>query len=248
MLNINNIVDDDEIICQYIFNKFLQLFPSSSLKNYKIEISRISSEQTSPPKCCPKWQNPGFDHDFIIYLNYEETHWAQLIYQLAHELSHAVMNCYPDKHQFKWISECLCNAISFCFLNSYETIDTNGYHYTTYATSYLESIPVEIQINSLAEIKSFINENLDLLSTYPCNEDSRTNDRPRNNVISTYWRDLILENTEGLEAIRHFSNPCVYDSQELHSFFSNWNNICANERQRQFVNAIRESVELEITA
>ena len=245
MLKIKNIKDDDEIICRYIFDKFTVLFPNSHLENYNIE---ISFEQRSSPSCCPKRLNSSFDKDFKIYLTYEKEHWAQLIYQLSHELSHAIMNCYPDKHQFKWISECLCNAISFCFLISYETIDTNGFRYTTYATSYFESIPIEIQINSLAEIKSFINKNLYLLKIYPCNEDSKTYDRPRNNVISKYWCDLILENTAGLEAIKHFSNPRVYNSGELHSFFNNWYNVCTHESQKYFVSSIRESIGLEILA
>lgn len=245
MLTIKNIKASDEIICRYVFDNFTQLFPSSKLENYNVE---ISLEQGSSPICCPKRLNPDFDQDFIIYLTFKEKHWAQLIYQLVHELSHAIMNCYPDNHHFKWISECLCNAISFCFLISYETIETNGFLYTTYATSYFESIPVEIKTNSLAEIKSFINENLHLLRIYPCNEDSKTNDRPRNNVISKYWCDLILGNTLGLEAIKHFSNPRVYNSEELHSFFNNWYNVCSNESQKQFVSSIRESVGLEILA
>lgn len=247
MLNYeNNIIQQDRIVCESVFNEFSRLFPGLKLKNYNIHIKLRNCDS---PKCCPKRLNPSFDIDFLIYLNFDELFWSQIVFQLAHELSHLVMNCYPDEHQFKWISECLCGAASFYLLSLSDIIFEQVPTYIPKAKRYLKEMLDEIPTKSKEELKTYINENLQDLKEDPCNIiDNQTNYRPRNDVISKYWYNLISENVDGWEAIRHFSNPYVYGSQELYSFFSNWNNICANERQKQFVNAIRESVELEITA
>lgn len=80
---------------------------------------RIIPDHTKPfLMTCPKRINPFQIEDYVIYLNYKPTCWCQLIYQLAHELGHFYMDCYPEKQEYKWLSEVLCEVFSNVFLEN----------------------------------------------------------------------------------------------------------------------------------
>ena len=59
----------------------------------------------------------------VIYLATQGTaYWAQIAYQLAHELTHVHANFTAQRdHEFKWIEEALCELASWCLLHCLAT-------------------------------------------------------------------------------------------------------------------------------
>ena len=55
----------------------------------------------------------------VIYVATEGTdYWAQITYQLAHELTHVHCNFAAQRgHEFKWLEEALCELASWCTLH-----------------------------------------------------------------------------------------------------------------------------------
>ena len=113
------IIDDyytegTRIVIDYVHQVYAQLF-SFSLSNKIICVQHWNEDY---PLTAPKRFNPNITADNIVFITCEDGYWSQIIYQLGHEFSHVVMDCYPENESLKWISECLCEAASIYMLDN----------------------------------------------------------------------------------------------------------------------------------
>ena len=109
---------------------------------------------------CPMLHT-GYDKLAIRLSTPETTYWAQVIYQLSHELCHYVLRQTSGGNEtLKWFEETLCEAMSMYILKYfYETWDDcilsrNNYNYRESIKKYLEDIYNSQYGTGLAECKS----------------------------------------------------------------------------------------------
>jgi len=98
----NDIVVD---IADTVISVYADAFGKQTLSEIKLQINICNQPITYLPS--DSWGG------FMIFLPVKEVCYAQMIYQLSHELSHVVMNCYPRKRQLEVIGESLCCAATF---------------------------------------------------------------------------------------------------------------------------------------
>ena len=181
--------------------------------------------------------NPGQTEKFRIYLNASTKYWSQIIYQLSHELSHVVMDCYPQTDALKWIPECLCEAASDYLLELsgafFEKFDPSyACCHADYLATHLADSG-EIREVSLA---GFCQTRAKELATDPTEIENKG--RPRNNLIGKYLYRLIRLNPIGWQAITLFSAPILRDCTDTRTFSQAWHSCCQTEEQTAFVNAL----------
>lgn len=75
------------------------------------------------PKFCPKSLNPENQFDYILLDAKGYTFWSQIIYQLAHEMTHCIIHILSNvgTRSTPWIEETICEAMSLYFLDYFAT-------------------------------------------------------------------------------------------------------------------------------
>ncbi|WP_373262062.1 hypothetical protein [Hungatella hathewayi] len=217
-------------VIQFVFNEYERIFTSNELKK-NIYVEKWDCEYAL---AAPKRQNPDQQEDYIIYLTAKYSYWCQIIYQFAHEMSHLVMNCYPESNKYKWISECLCGAASNYML------ELSKKHFKVCCPSFVKNVQEYLQdhINKSSlpdnmEINKFIQAHLQGLESDPT-EDGKT-ERARNNAIAVYLYKIIQKNESGWKAIELFEQIDMKGFHYSEEFINGWKCICRNESEKKFV-------------
>ena len=98
------------VAANFVLDCFCELVGVEALTRFTVEIR----QDPVGPMSCAQRDNPGrgYTTDFRIYLDCEPGSYQQLIYQLAHETCHVMMDNRPFHKHLQWISECLCEAAS----------------------------------------------------------------------------------------------------------------------------------------
>lgn len=234
------IIDDyytegTRIVIDYVHQVYAQLFPFS-LSNKIICVQHWNEDY---PLTAPKRFNPNITADNIVFITCEDGYWSQIIYQLGHEFSHVVMDCYPENESLKWISECLCEAASIYMLDNSKSFFRK--HLPIYEKSvekYLyDHLNKSISLNA-CEIFKYIQKNIKNLTDDP-NEEGKVG-RPRNNIIGKYIASIILNNPEGWAAIALF--PTDDEKMDYNEFVLQWYNKCKTNNQREFVSSLAKVI------
>lgn len=224
----------DRRIILHIFETFCILFPQRHLQRDRIAVVKWDRDY---PLTALQRMNPGQTENFRICLNASTKYWSQIIYQLSHELSHVVMDCYPQTDALKWIPECLCEAASDYLLELsgafFEKFDPSyACCHADYLATHLADSG-EIREVSLA---GFCQTRAKELATDPTEIENKG--RPRNNLIGKYLYRLIRLNPVGWQAITLFSAPILRDCTDTRTFSQAWHSCCQTEEQTAFVNAL----------
>lgn len=224
----------EENILKYVFSDFNAL-AKKDIDDIDIRIE--NQPNRSFPITCPKRMNVGQAEDYIIYLCHNSNYWCQMIYQLAHELGHFFMECYPEKENLKWISECLCEFYSFVFLDrSLKYFNANYSYYKKAVKEYIEEHLQKSLSYSNIVCDEFIKQNMVELENDPTED--RKFGRPRNNYIAVKIFEKLGCNGKGLSAICIFSE--LNKARTSKEFFELWLQKCRNDDEKYFVIQIRK--------
>lgn len=228
-LNLRNFTEWEKYIVNYLLNEYIDL-TGKDLNGIKLTIQNVPSMNC--PITCPRRRNLGQEEDFVIYLNSKSNCWCQMIYQLAHELGHLFMDCYPIRKTLNWIDECLCELLSIIFLNRSISF------FQTFKPSYVGSV------------KSYINEHLKKALSYsslPCLDivankiselendpiEEEVSGRPRNCFISANLFKVLGYDGKGISAICLFNK--LDQAESSNEFFDIWQAKCRTDSETYFV-------------
>lgn len=237
-LNLRNLSKWEEYIVNYLIDDYIDL-AGKDLSGIELTIHNVQSMNC--PITCPRRLNLGQREDFVIYLNNEPEHWCQMIYQLAHELGHLFMDCYPERKSLRWIDECLCELFSIIFL----TRSTSFFQ--TFSPRYMDSV------------KSYISDHLNKALSYsslPCSDfvahkiielesdptEEGVNGRPRNCFIAANLFKVVGYDGEGISAVCIFKK--LGEAESSKEFFDIWQSKCRTDSETYFVKTIRETLGL----
>lgn len=239
-VNLHGLTKWEEYITQNLLDDFIDLM-GKDLSGIELTIQNIPAN--SYPMTAPKRLNPGQKEDFIIYLNHKPEYWCQMIYQLAHELGHFFMDCYPKKDNLRWIDECLCELFSIIFLSRSISF------FETFSPTYVQSVRNYIS-DYLQSAKSYTNVSCQELINQKMNEleNDPTEDgvggRPRNNYIAAMLYDALGSKGKGLSAVCLF--PKLNSAPSCKEFFDLWIQHCRPNEERSFVITIMEHFGMRI--
>lgn len=104
------------IICGFICDRYEQWGIA-----YDKENREIINSYKDAPRFCLKEDNPGYETDIINITPDLYTYWCQVIYQLAHELTHCFIYCNnkSKEQRASWIEESICELMAFYFLGDF---------------------------------------------------------------------------------------------------------------------------------
>lgn len=233
-LNLYGLTKWEEYIANYLLKDYINLI-QKDLSAMELTIKNVQSYLY--PQTCPKRMNLGQKEDYIIYLCYKSDHWCRMIYQLAHELGHFFMDCYPQRQILRWIDECICELFSIIFLSrsiSYFQIFSSDYVESVkgYISDYLKKA-VSYSLLSCSEL---VAQKISELGEDPT-EDG-INGRPRNCFIAAKLFDAIGSHGRGVSAICLFKE--LDQTNSINEFFDLWQSKCRFEDETYFVKTIRE--------
>lgn len=233
-VNLRGFTKWEEYIAQYLLDDFIELM-GKDLSGVELTIQNIPSRPF--PITCPKTLNPGQKEDFIIYLCYEAGRWCQMIYQLAHELGHFFMDCYPKKDDLRWIDECLCELFSLIFLSrSIKFFEHFSPTYVVPAKNHIaEVLQTSLSYSNLS-CQELVAQKMSELENDPT-EDGIIG-RPRNNYIAAKLHDALGCDGKGISAVCLF--PELNSAQLSSQFFDLWLQHCRSNDEISFATRVRE--------
>lgn len=213
-------------------NDYIKLMKAAA--DVKIKICNIPAR--SCPITCPKRMNVLQQEDYVIYLCHQPDYWCQMIYQLAHELGHFFMKCYPEKNNLKWISECLCEMCSIVFLHrSIEFFKIFSLEYVTAVQNYINDHLQKSLSYSALTCSELVANAIETLERDPT-EDGIVG-RPRNCYIAAKLFEAVGNDVSGMSAICLFEDLPQADA--VKNFFNMWLEKCRSDDEKCFVQTIR---------
>jgi hypothetical protein len=217
---------------------------------------------------CPNTQLPGIDvyhrsdhpqtdlertaEDRIaIGLAARDNHWAQYVFQFAHEYCHALINYSNNRgavvaharYPNLWLEESLCETASLFTLRamgrSWQTDPPAWREYAVWLNSYAKE-RLALAKNRLPpgmQFSIWFRENQSVLRRNPT-------ERSRNTIIATQLLPIFEAEPRGWEVLTFFSRP-ANPNQSLSQHFSKWRSSCPRELQR-FVTKLAALFEVEV--
>lgn len=173
------------------------------IQNRQIELS---------PIFCPKSQNPQNQYDIIILNVKNYTYWAQVIYQLSHEITHCMVHILSQDgtNSTPWIEETICEAMSYYFLCLFSEewskceLARERQDYSTSIAEYLCNCLKE-NVNHRLGMARDVSELIEINNTaQDCRIDRKAEARELFNIIKANpdnilglmkYRDFIIDNT-----------------------------------------------------
>jgi len=182
---------------------------------------------------------------FEVYLVNVINNPSRFYYQAAHEFSHVFTGCYPEMISFNWISECLCSAATFYVLKKLSS--KSEYE------SIIES-PLR-QRRNWTSLKDYYCSNGDELGKDPYGQiDESTQTRPRNDMIATWFLEVIEQNPSGWKSIarmkdsdinlQNFANDA---GDSTGAYLVLWYVQCESDCERLFAEAISGQIGYSFT-
>lgn len=235
-LNLRGLTRWEEYIANHIIDDYINLM-DKDLSEIELTIQNIPSR--SFPMTAPKRLNPKQREDFIIFLCHQSDYWCQMIYQLAHELGHFFMNCYPERENLRWIDECLCELFSLIFLaRSIRFFEYTASSYAAPAKNYLQEILKSDQSYSTLSCRDFVAQNIEALESDPTEEGIQG--RPRNCYIAAKLYEVLSYDGKGISAVCLFSE--LAEAQSSKQFFELWLQHCRTDDEKHFATTLKEGL------
>jgi hypothetical protein len=166
--------------------------------------------------------NRGPNGEYVVFLNTGNRLWAQLAYQLSHELGHVLCREINDQAPQHWLEESYCEALSIWTLErmavSWQTAPPYG-NWTPYAknlASYVKSIRDRVdRPTNLGE----------WYATHRALLDDEGYDRPKNRIIADHLANRGKARPDYLRAFLylHSGKPTA---NRIESVLSSWRSSC----------------------
>lgn len=169
--------------------------------------------------------NRGPNNEYIVLLNTGDRLWAQLSYQLAHELGHVVCRELSERAPQQWFEEAFCEALSIWTLQQMGHTWQTEPPYASWA-SYAPSLAkYAADVHAKAEqpnnFRGWYAEHRDRL-----NRDSY--DRDANRVVAAHMVNRANARPEYLRAFLYLrSTPLAANSME--SLIEAWHSSCPDD-------------------
>lgn len=235
-VNIIGLTQNEKAIIKFLLDDYIALM-QKDLSG--IELTIYNDQTKHFPMTCPKRMNVGQREDYIIYLCHKPDYWCQMVYQLAHELGHFFMKCYPEKQNLKWIDECMCEFLSLIFLSRsvkyYECIAPT---YVEPAKNYIREVLQKTQDYSDLACSDLIAGKISELESDPT-EDG-TKGRPRNCYIAAKLYEMLGYSGKGISAFCLFYE--LFEVRTSEEFFDLWLKKCRTADEMEFVSVIRQVI------
>ncbi len=234
-------------IIDLVISVFREQFDIEYLNSIHLTISHRMPSENAPSPFAEICRNP---FEFKIFVNYHPGCWDRLVYQLSHELSHALMRCYPRINEFKWIAEVLCEVASLFVLNKMNakwrkhanlkniTLGTTSLCYAQAFSNYL--LLLKKGTPSIASLSDFYKEQAISFATDPNgNVDGR---RPRNEAMAWIIFDEIDKSPDGWQAITSLDDSDFGEPHNITEFLKYWYNNCTKSAHKNFVRKFAELI------
>ncbi|MCA6969336.1 hypothetical protein LF935_06780 [Pectobacterium carotovorum] len=152
-------------------------------------------------------------------------HWAQMAYQLSHELCHLYCNhSLARKHKHKWFEESLCECASIAVMYKLGE-DWNFFEISSYNSSYGSHITEYIGqvVNTVHRLFDTSNEFTSWLSSMLPQLEKSSTQREINKVVAIYlFNSILKEQSDNWSAIISLNLwDCSMD-RNFYSFIDNW--------------------------
>lgn len=194
--------------------------------------SHLMFVRANSPKSCPKRLNyqffkthfPDTSLDYLIHISSPPVYTQSLIFQFAHELGHCIMDCYPSKRAYEWISECICEALSYFALyaidasKQWHLISQREGRTTAYANAMLNT--AASATHDYLTLSTLENDPYGPL-------DAQGNIRVRNTLIAYQLLKAIQSDPHCLQALTSMSDFSAASSSR--EFILAWADQCTNK-------------------
>ena len=169
--------------------------------------------------------NRGPNNEYIVLLNSGDRRWAQLSYQLAHELGHVLCREVNERAPQHWFEEAFSEAMSIWTLEKMSQTWKTNPPYQTWA-SYADSIAQYV-----ADIRSRVQQQKNMSAWYAKHRqvlDKEPYDRDKNRIIAAHIATQAKTRPDYLRAFLYLrtSKP---SSNTIESLFQAWHSSCPNE-------------------
>jgi len=212
----------------------------------------------SKPITFSRQDNPTQTKEYEIYLALRDSwDYRRFLYQAGHEFGHVLMECYPRKECFKWISECLCSAISMYIMHRMKRFfPEQKKFYKDYRNSVFTR-PKEILANHESVLDFYTQNKLDFwLDPEGPNENGV---RTRNGVVELSWLEIIKKNPSAMKSVIHmddssidlppsgaYTNCDIMVHEMTTLFFQTWKSNCQGDAEKVFARDIAASIGYEL--
>ncbi|MGG4607225.1 hypothetical protein [Providencia sp. Me31A] len=153
------------------------------------------------------------------------THWAQMAYQLAHELCHLYCNHSSSRgHKHKWFEESLCECASIAVLYKLGS-DWNNFEISAYNATY--GVDITNYINDVTNSVTTIFESNKYFACWLLNNipklESCSTQRDINRIIAVHLFNSILnQSPENWVAITSLNLWDCYLNDRFNDFIESW--------------------------
>lgn len=169
--------------------------------------------------------NRGPNNEYIILLNSGDRLWAQLSYQLAHELGHVLCRDLNEDAPQHWFEEAFCEAMSIWTLERMSQTWKTDPPYDTWA-SYADSLAKYV-----ADIRNKVQHPNDYAVWYKEHRrflDGEPYDRVKNRIVASHIATQAHARPDYLRAFLYLrAKPPATNTIE--SLFDAWHSSCTNE-------------------
>lgn len=153
--------------------------------------------------------------------------WAQIAYQLSHELNHIHANFRLNQnHAFKWLEESLCELASWCNMNWMSEVwgeQSSKLHWKSYARhlkEYVEHVKAKTEIPS--DFKSWLRGSLPALMTDQY-------DRASNRIIAHELLSIFDSDPYAWVAISQLNTWKFNTQTTLEQYLDQWGKLCSGD-------------------
>lgn len=191
----------------------------------------VNTRATTAPIC--------FSDNRVIFVNVEHVEsYAQLIYQLGHELCHVYINSDQEtalSRSMFWFEEVLCEVSSHLFLSKFNptwNIQTQSQRYDSYSKEHLSGEYIEP-----FKTKGLFIHGGDLINYLKSN----SQDRLKNSYLASLLLPYFLENPTMTFEFNLLSHS--YSIEHFDSFLENWRKLSSSIINKEVISEIIELLE-----
>ena len=180
-----------------------------------------------PTRDCPMVNFEKIGDQTLIFLSSKQgTLWAQIAYQLSHELCHVHANfSEQQEHCFKWLEESFCELASYCNMlkmSNEWTINAPLPFMTNYAPSLNQYVQGVVGgINPQNQFGEWLSNNLEELKV-----DQYLRDK--NKTVALNLMPLFTKDNKAWQAVGFLNKWPVKTSDSLSDYINSWEEASPN--------------------
>ncbi len=233
---INNASQETERVIRALVSEILRIFdydPFSGFIQGK-SLSIVLDISLPCPQCCSKTHNKAQKFDYIVYLNSTPDKHGQMLYQLAHEMTHFFMCNSPDDEKYRWIAEVLCASASlFALKNLSPDVKSSIFKGNESCfDKYLQNHLIQYDPDKTNTPNKLLLAYSDTLEDQYCER------RFRNNRLAFWIYEEMEHKTQGWSAVPIIVQMSFRDNPSSKGFLERWRSSCITDEQRTFVSKL----------